>query len=78
MLLNVFIVIVFYFQFVVYVAQEKEEGLYTFNFHNCMNYPQSSAYSKVDMWLQVRSSDLLLVNIEAYNVCRKDFIPVLF
>ena len=46
------------FQFVVYVALEKEEGLYNLNFHNCMNYGPSQTPSAIDMFLEVRGSGL--------------------
>ncbi|KAK3860033.1 hypothetical protein Pcinc_033883 [Petrolisthes cinctipes] len=41
------------FKFVVYVAKEKEEGLYNLNFHNCMNYGPLDVLSTIDMSLQI-------------------------
>uniref|UniRef100_A0A2P2HZ52 Protein GPR107-like n=1 Tax=Hirondellea gigas TaxID=1518452 RepID=A0A2P2HZ52_9CRUS len=41
------------FFFVVYVANEKEEGLYNLNFHNCRNYDFDLPRSSIDMTLMV-------------------------
>ncbi|XP_045605389.2 protein GPR107 [Procambarus clarkii] len=41
------------FKFLVYVAQEKEEGLYNLNFHNCMNFGSGEGFSTIDMNLQI-------------------------
>lgn len=41
------------FSFVVFVASEKEEGLYNLNFHNCHNYEVGPDRSSIDMTLMV-------------------------
>ena len=47
-------------QFVVFVANEKEEGLYNLNFHNCRNYDPLVTKSVIDMLLRVSSLSLSL------------------
>ncbi|KAF2365393.1 Lung seven transmembrane receptor-like [Trinorchestia longiramus] len=41
------------FVFVVFVANEKEEGLYNLDFHNCHNYDPSKHRASIDMTLMV-------------------------
>ncbi|XP_066959578.1 protein GPR107 isoform X2 [Macrobrachium rosenbergii] len=41
------------FKFQVDVMREEEEGLYTLNFHNCMNYHLEGTESTIDMTLQI-------------------------
>ncbi|KAK7070701.1 hypothetical protein SK128_017988 [Halocaridina rubra] len=41
------------FKFVVHVTREKEVGLYTLYFHNCINYRPNSPESAIDMTLQI-------------------------
>lgn len=48
-----------FLQFVVYVAKEKEEGLYNLNFHNCMNYGPIDVPSTIDMSLQVNYTNCI-------------------
>ncbi|XP_045115602.1 protein GPR107-like [Portunus trituberculatus] len=45
------------FKFVVYVALEKEEGLYNLHFHNCMNYGPSPTPSAIDMFLEIEEKN---------------------
>ncbi|KAG0724707.1 Protein GPR107 [Chionoecetes opilio] len=45
------------FKFVVYVALEKEEGLYNLNFHNCMNYGPRKIPSAIDMFLEIEEKN---------------------
>ncbi|XP_069946922.1 protein GPR107 isoform X2 [Cherax quadricarinatus] len=45
------------FKFLVYVAREKEEGLYNLNFHNCMNFGPNEGYSSIDMSLLIEEEN---------------------
>lgn len=52
----------------VYVAQEKEEGLYSLNFHNCMNYGPNPSPSAIDMFLKVRRCTIWSWHLSQSNV----------
>ncbi|XP_042208199.1 protein GPR107-like [Homarus americanus] len=45
------------FKFLVYVSNEKEEGLYNLNFHNCMNFEPSGEHSTIDMFMQIEEKN---------------------
>ncbi|XP_071519774.1 protein GPR107 [Panulirus ornatus] len=45
------------FKFLVYVAQEREEGFYNLNFHNCMNYAPDEGSSFINMKLEIEEKN---------------------
>ncbi|KAG7154152.1 GPR108-like [Homarus americanus] len=56
------------FKFLVYVSNEKEEGLYNLNFHNCMNFEPSGEHSTIDMFMQIHYLMGVLVVIKSFSL----------